>query len=133
MADDKFRTGREMARSWAQGKSELIDDLAALVEGMLKEEFGPVEKGFLSVVGETARAAAKGAARPAAGAPPPARPKAQTPAAPATRAPIDVDDSWRRARERAQQAKLDELWRMNSQIPLDCGVSSWRRPGDEWW
>ena len=34
MADDDVRAGEELARAWLDGKSELIDDLAALVDGM---------------------------------------------------------------------------------------------------
>jgi hypothetical protein len=122
-----------LARSWAQGKSELIDDLAALVEGMLKGEFGPVEKGFLSEIGEMARSAAKGAARPTpAGAPPPAHVQAQTAAELARPPGLTIDELWARARARERQARLDELCRRNAQIPTGINMS-WRRPGDDWW
>jgi hypothetical protein len=125
--NDAFKVGEEMARAWTEGRSELIEDLGALVAGM--GEIGPQERGFLVTLGNAARAARR-APRPT---PAPALLEAQTPAAPPARAPIDVDDSWRRARERMRQARLEELARANSQISLDIEGVSWRRrPGDDW-
>jgi hypothetical protein len=98
----------------------------------MPKPLGAIERAFLQAVGKAARAAAKRDGRSApAGARPPAPVEAQTPAAPPpARAPIDVDDSWRRARERAQRARLEELWRANSAIPVgyaqrDSDRGSW--------
>lgn len=110
MADDEFRDGEEMGRAWVQGRSELLDDLAAIVGGMARGELGPFEKGFLKAVGEMARSGAtRETGPPPAGAPAPARLEAQASAAPP--ALIDVDEIWHGMRERMRQARRDELWR----------------------
>ena len=56
MADDDARAGEELARAWLQGKSELINDLAALVDGM-SQPLDATAKGFLVTVGNAARMA----------------------------------------------------------------------------
>ena len=113
MADDDARAGEELARAWLDGKSELIDDLAALVDGMDKPLDGTA-RAFLLMVGNAARSTPRGKARSA-----PARIEAQTKAQPtppeAPPAPaFDVDAFRRRMREREQAARLEQLGRSNA-------------------
>jgi hypothetical protein len=61
MSDAK--EGEEMAKAWLAGKSELIDDLAALVDGMDKPLDGTA-RAFLQTIGSAAKASAKREARP---------------------------------------------------------------------
>jgi hypothetical protein len=61
MSDAK--EGEEMAKAWLAGKSELIDDLAALVDGMDKPLDGTA-RAFLLTIGNAAKASAKREARP---------------------------------------------------------------------
>src|SRR5271168_1930358 len=115
MSDD--RAGEELARAWLQGKSELVDDLAALVDGMDKPLDGTA-RAFLVTVGKAARQGARGHTRPRpAGAPRPAV-EAQPPEA-TPQPPIDVDAFHRRRREHELAVRLDELGRRNAQAFLD--------------
>jgi hypothetical protein len=117
--------GEEMAKNWLAGKTNMHDDLGTLVASMVDGQLGAVERDFLRVVGEAARSAAKRKDRAAA----PARVEAQPPAAPPV---IDVDASWRRARERQRAARFEELARRNSRIPVDGGGDFWRARNDDW-
>src|ERR1700722_3408727 len=95
MVDDDVRAGEELARAWLDGKSELIDDLAALVDGMDKP-LDATARAFLETIGAAARSAPRSKARQTpAGAPPPARLEAKTAAQPTPEAPpapaFDVD------------------------------------------
>jgi hypothetical protein len=110
VADDDAPAGEELARAWLQGKSELIDDLAALVEGMDKP-LDETARAFLLTIGNAARSAPRGKARPTpAGAPAPAR--IEAPPAPA----FDVDAFRRRMRERERAARFEELARRNAAL-----------------
>jgi hypothetical protein len=71
MSDAK--EGEELAKAWLAGKSELIDDLAALVEGMDKPLDGTA-RAFLQTIGSAAKAAPRGKARPTPAGAPAARP-----------------------------------------------------------
>jgi hypothetical protein len=115
--DDDFRDGEEAAIAWLEGRSELIADLAALVTGMPRE-LGAAERGFLVTVGNAAKQAARGHAQPMP-ADAPASVKAQPSPPPSQPSPaIDLDEYMRQRRERAQAARLQELWRENSAIPV---------------
>jgi hypothetical protein len=81
MSDDDARAGEELARAWLQGKSELIDDLGALVDGMDRPLDGTA-RAFMLTIGAAARSAPRGKARPAS-----ARIEAQTAAQPTPEAP----------------------------------------------
>jgi hypothetical protein len=122
MSDDDVRAGEELAKAWLAGKSELIDDLAALVDGMDKP-LDATARAFLQMIGNAAKASAKREARPTpAGAPAPRPPdlaKAQpTPEAP--RAPlIDLNELLRRRRERERARRLEELGRNNDEAWRD--------------
>jgi hypothetical protein len=119
MADE----GEDMARAWLAGKTNMHDDLGELVASMVAGELGPVERGFLRVVGDAARSTGKRKGKQTAEPvpqPPPAGPV------------VDVDASWRRARERMKRARLEELARRNAQIPIDGGSDFWRQPNREW-
>jgi len=126
VADDDVRAGEALARAWLQGKSELIDDLAALVDGMDKP-LDATARAFIVTIGNSARLAPKGKARPTlAGAPAPARLDATPPTEVPPLPPIDVDEFRRRRRERELAARLDELGRRNAE--------AWQqRPVDTFW
>jgi len=126
---DDAREGEKLAREWLEGRSELVDDLAELCGGMPKP-LGAIERAFLHAVGNAARALARREMKPAAEAAAPARIEAQAPAAPPARASIDVDESWRRARQRARRARFEELAQANAQIsPI---IDMRPGPGHEW-
>jgi hypothetical protein len=107
VADDDARAGEELARAWLDGKSELIDNLAALVDGMDRPLDGTA-RAFLLTIGAAARSAPRGKARPTF-----ARIEAETKAQPAPDAPpappIDLNEMLRRRRERERAARLEEL------------------------
>ena len=128
MADDDVRAGEELAKAWLQGKSELIDDLAALVDGMDKP-LDATAKGFLVTVGNAARMAKRDdlptparAPAPRAKGPAKAQPTPEAPPAPA----FDVDEFRRRRREHELAARLDELARRNA-ARFDVHVQLGRR------
>lgn len=111
MADDDARAGEELARAWLQGKSELIDDLAALVDGMTRP-LDATARAFLLTIGNAARLAPRGKARPTpAGAPAPRAP--DPPEAPPATA-FDVDEFRRRMSEHERAARLERLARSNA-------------------
>jgi hypothetical protein len=120
VADDDARAGEELARGWLRGKSELIDDLAALVDCMA-QPLDETARAFLLTVGNSARAVARREDLPTpAGAPAPrppdlakAHPTPDAPPAP----PIDLNEMLRRERERA--ARLEELARRNQEAFLE--------------
>jgi hypothetical protein len=119
VADGDVRAGEELARAWLQGKSELIDDLAALVDGMTRP-LDATARAFLFTIGNAARSVPRSKVRQTpAGAPPPARLEAQTAAQPTPEAPpapaFDVDEFRRRRREHELAARLDELGRRNAE------------------
>jgi hypothetical protein len=98
--------GEELARAWLQGKSELMDDLADLVEGMAHPLDGTA-RAFLVTVGNAAKASAK--RRPAS-----ARVEAQPSPEPPVAQTISLDEMMRRRREREHARRLDELGRSNA-------------------
>jgi hypothetical protein len=121
MSDD--RAGEELARAWLQGKSELVDDLAALVDGMDKP-LGATARAFLLTVGNAARQAARGHTRPKpAGA---TRPVEALPLPEAP--PVDIDAFRRRWRERERAARLEQLSRDNSATPSSPGRHCFGEP-----
>src|ERR1700677_5213801 len=108
MSDDDVRAGEELAKAWLAGKSELIDDLAALVDGMDKP-LDATARAFLQMIGDAAKASAKREARPTPSARrTPAPPPESTPAA-----PVDLNEMLRRRRERERARRLEELGRYN--------------------
>src|ERR1700722_8066205 len=109
MVDDDVRAGEELARAWLQGKSELIDDLAALVDGMTRP-LDATARTFLATVGNAARWAPKSKVRQTpTGTPAPARLEVQPSAQPTPEAPpqppIDVDAFRRRMRDHERAAR----------------------------
>ena len=120
MADnDDVRAGEELARSWLQGKSELIDSLADLVEGM-SHPLGETERAFLQTIANAAQAAAKREGQPpsvVADAAPVPR------SAPAAEPKVDLEEFRRRQREHERAAKLEELGRRNQALFLEQGRS----------
>jgi hypothetical protein len=114
MSDDDVRAGEELAKAWLAGKSELIDDLAALVDGMDKP-LDATARAFLQMIGEAAKASAKREARPTPSARrTPAPPPASTPAA-----PVDLNEMLRRRREREHARRLEELGRRNQEAFME--------------
>jgi hypothetical protein len=108
----------ELARAWLLGNSGLFDDLADLVESMIDKPLDPAARTFISTIGRDAKALAKGKARPAS-----ARLEAQTapqtPAEPPPAPTIDINELWRRRRERNRAQRLDELARRNQEAFMD--------------
>jgi hypothetical protein len=108
---DAAKEGEELAKAWLAGKSELFDDLADLVESM-SHPLDPASRTFLNMIGNSAKASARGKARPAS-----ARIEAQTAAQP-TQDPlqprVDLNELWRRRRERESARRLEELGRSNA-------------------
>jgi hypothetical protein len=123
MVDDDFRAGEALALEWLAGKTSLTDDLAVIVLGMARElsgearEFGGDARGFLVTIGNAAKASARGKARPTrAGTPAPASIEAAAQPAPEPPHPhVDINELWRRRRERNLAARLDELSRRNAE------------------
>jgi hypothetical protein len=108
----------ELARAWLQGKSNLFDDLADLVEGMIDKPLDAPARTFLSTIGRDAKAmaSAKGNARPTPSArrppdPPPQQPSAEPPPAPT----ISLDEMIRRRREREYKTKLEYYGQRNAE------------------
>lgn len=116
MVDDGFRAGEKMAIDWIEGRSEMTDDLAALVAGMPRE-LDAMARGFLVTIGNAARRTASCEAQPAPGAAP-TPPAVPPPAAPS----IDVDTMWARARERQRKARFEEFARRNAELPVIHGL-----------
>jgi hypothetical protein len=109
MPDD--RAGEDLARAWLRRKSELDDDLAALVDGMDKP-LDATARAFLLTVGNAARGHTRprpaGATRPAVEAQP--LPEV-TPSQ-----PVDVDAFRRRRREHERAARLEQLCQRNAAL-----------------
>jgi hypothetical protein len=112
----------ELARAWLQGKSNLFDDLADLVEGMIDKPLDAPARTFLSTIGRDAKAmaSAKGNARPTPSArrppdPPPQQPSAEPPPAPT----ISLDELMRRRRERERARILEQFGRYNDECWAD--------------
>ena len=129
MVADDFRAGEALALEWIEGRTSLTDDLAVIVLGMARElsgearEFGGDARGFLVTIGNAARMAkrddlptlartsaprAKGLAnaQPTAPEPPPA---------PTT----DINEMFRRRRERERAVRLEELGRRNQEAFME--------------
>jgi hypothetical protein len=102
---------RELAEAWLRGEGELIDDLAALVDGMTRP-LDPAARTFLQTIGNAAKAAAKREARPT----PSARrtPAPPPPAEPPPAAPIDLNEMIRRRQAREHARRLEEFGRSNA-------------------
>ena len=115
MNDDDVRAGEELARDWLQGKSELIDSLADLVEGM-SHPLDETARAFLQVVGNAARAA-KREGQPTsvvASDPAPTPLSKPVPAEPK----VDIDEFRRRQREHERRARFEELAAKNASIAI---------------
>jgi hypothetical protein len=114
MSDDDARAGEELAIAWLRGEGELIVDLAALVDGMTRP-LDATARAFLSRVGNAARSAPRGKARPTS-----ARIEAQTKAQPTPEAPpapaFNVDEFRRRRREHERAARFEDLARRNAAL-----------------
>jgi hypothetical protein len=111
--------GVELARAWLQGKSELMDDLADLVESMMDKRLDPAARTFISTIGRAAKATAKRKDRSLATTDPA---KAQTAAQPTQDPPqprVDLNELWRRRLERERARRLDELGRRNQEAWLE--------------
>jgi hypothetical protein len=112
MSDDDVRAGEELARVWLQGKSEMSDDLALLVDGMSQPLDGTA-RAFILAIGAAARSVPKGKARPAS-----ARIETQTAAQPTQDPPqpgVDLNEMLRRRREREHARRLEEFGRSNDE------------------
>ena len=110
-SEDFFREGERLALDWIAGKSELLDDFAALVVGM--KEFGEMERAFLLTIGNAARAAAKREGQPrsvVADAAPMPR------SAPAAEPKVDLDEFRRRRLEHEHATRFEELARRNAAL-----------------
>lgn len=119
-ANDDFRAGESMAIDWIAGRSQMSDDLAFLVSEM-DRPLDETARGFLITIGNAARAAAKRAEQ-AAKAQATAAAHGEAQPAATVAAALDVDASWRRMRELQRRARLEELWRRNSQVPFGYGA-----------
>jgi hypothetical protein len=109
-----FRDGEAMAREWIAGKGAL-PELTLIIKDMPRD-LGGLEAGFLTTID----AAVRGDRRGAAVAPDPAAAQvALTPPA------HTIDELRRRQRERAQRARLDELCRANSALPVGYLPKEW--------
>jgi hypothetical protein len=118
MVDDDVRAGEELAKAWLRGEGELIDDLAALVDGMTRP-LDATAHVFLATIGNAARSAPKSKVRQTpAGAPAPARLEAQTAAQPTPEAPpappVDVDAFRRRMRDHERARRFERLASSNA-------------------
>jgi predicted thioredoxin/glutaredoxin len=109
----------ELARAWLQGKSELMDDLADLVESMMDKPLDASARTFISTIGRDAKAMAKRKDRSLATTDPA---KAQTAAQPTQNPPqprVDLNELWRRRLERERARRLDELGRRNQEAFME--------------
>jgi hypothetical protein len=123
----------ELARAWLQGKTELMDDLADLVESMMGKPLDAAARTFISTIGRDAKAMAKRKDRSLATTDPA---KAQTVAQPTQDPPqprVDLNELWRRRLERERARRLDELgrsnaeaWRDQAEMVLGMGAGDWR-------
>jgi hypothetical protein len=112
----------ELARAWLQGKSELMDDLADLVESMMDKPLDAAARTFISTIGRDAKAMAKRKDRLLATTD---HAKAQTVAQPTQDPPqprVDLNELWRRRLERERARRLDELGRRNQEAWLEQGA-----------
>jgi hypothetical protein len=133
MSDDDVRAGEALARAWLQGKSEMSDDLALLVDGMDKP-LDATARAFMQTIGSAAKASAKREARPTPSARrTPDLAKAQpTPEAPP--APlVDLSEMLRRRRERERAARIaafgktnEEAWRDQAEMVHRMGRGAGR-------
>ena len=101
--------GEELARAWLQGKSELMDDLADLVESMMDKPLDAAARTFISTIGRDAKAMAKRKDRSLATTD---HAKAQTVAQPTQDPPqpgVDLNEMLRRRLERERARRLEEL------------------------
>ena len=118
MSDDGEGSWRAVG---CRGKSELLDSLADLVEGM-SHPLDETARAFLATVGKAARQASKGKARPAherIEALPPPPPEA---------AAFDIDGFRRRRREHELAARLDQLGRRNAEAFLEMQQPAFHAP-----
>jgi hypothetical protein len=118
MVDDDVRAGEDLAKAWLRGEGELIDDLAALVDGMTRP-LDETARAFLLTIGNAARSAPKSKVRQTpTGTPAPARLEAQTAAQPTPEAPpqppIDVDAFRRRMRDHERARRFERLASSNA-------------------
>jgi hypothetical protein len=135
MSDDDVRAGEELARSWLQGKSGLSDDLALLVSG-LSQPLDTTARAFISMIGNAAKAAPRGKARPTPAGAPAARPPDLAKAQPSPEAPpaplIDLNEMLRRRREREHARRLEELGRRNQEAWQQLEMVHRMGAGGDW-
>ena len=121
MVDDDVRAGEELAKAWLRGEGELIDDLAALVDGMDKP-LDETARAFLLTVGNAARSLPRREDLPAPAVAPASRPKGPAKAQPTPEAPparaFDVDEFRRRQLERERRARFEGLARNNASLSI---------------
>jgi hypothetical protein len=115
---DAAKEGREVAEAWLRGEGELIDDLADLVAGMDRPLDGTA-RAFLQTIGNAAKASSKSKVRQTPDGAPAARPPAPPPAEPPPSAPVDLNEMFRRRRERERAVRLEELGRRNQEAWLE--------------
>jgi hypothetical protein len=118
---DAAKEGREVAEAWLRGEGELIDDLADLVAGM-DRPLDATARAFLQTIGNAAKASSKSKVRQTPAGAPAARPPAPPPAEPPPSAPVDLNEIFRRRRERERAARLEELGRRNQEAWLEQGA-----------
>jgi hypothetical protein len=83
-----------------------------------ERELSAEARAFLVTVGNAARQAVRGEARPMpAGAPTPVEAK-PSPEAPPSAPQIDLNELLRRQRERERAARIEQLWRQNAASPV---------------
>jgi hypothetical protein len=116
MSDAK--EGEELAKAWLRGEGELIADLADLVAGMDRPLDGTA-RAFLQTIGNAAKASSKSKVRQTPAGAPAARPPVPPPAEPPPSAPVDLNEMFRRRRERERAARLGELGRRNQEAWLE--------------
>jgi hypothetical protein len=114
---DAAKEGEELAKAWLRGEGPLFDDLADLVESM-SQPLDPVSRTFLQMIGNSAKASARGKARPAY-----ARIEAQTAAQPTPEdplpRPIDLNELLRRRQAREHARRIEAWGRYNNEAWAD--------------
>jgi hypothetical protein len=121
----------ELARAWLQGKSELMDDLADLVESMMDKPLDAAARTFISTLGRDAKAMAKRKDRSLATTDPA---KAQTAVQPTQDPPqprVDLNELRRRRLERESARRLEELGRRNQEAFME--QRAFTMGNQNWW
>jgi hypothetical protein len=121
MVDDDFRAGEALALEWLAGKTSLTDDLAVIVLGMARELSGEArDRGRRQRLPryhwQRGEGIGQGQGAPDAGRNTSARIEAAAQPTPEPPQPqVDINELWRRRRERIREQRLDELLRRNQE------------------